>query len=234
MLVSDYFTKLSYGPLSNLSLSGEGAGTIVEAQQNKIIGYLNDGLQRIYTRFTLREREVLIEQHAHITFYHLDKRYAKENLVRPPENIPYILDLPDEPFEDDVLRVLSVVDEFSMERLNITEDNVCKVFTPFPNIIQVPFPEQDRPLSVVYQANHRRLEFGVTNAEIFLPAVLEPALVSLVAAQVYSSMNTQESNAKGREHMNDYELLVQGLESKGTTGIEVPPHLQTFEQRGFC
>ena len=233
MLVTDYFARLSYGPLSNLSLSGEGSGTINTTQHNKLIEHLNTGLQKLYSRFVLREKNAIVEQYAHITFYHLDKRYAKENPVRPTDNTPYLIDLPAEPFEDDVLRILNVYDEYGVDRLNLSPDYRMKIYSPFPNTIQVVDPLQGRPLSVVYQANHRKLEFGVINAEITLPSVLESALISYVAYLVYGDMNTEGSLLSAQRHLGDYEKMCATIELNGSTGVDISPDIQVFHKRGW-
>jgi hypothetical protein len=109
MNVDQLFQNLSYGELSNLSMGVEGEGAIEEKHQPKIILHANEGLLRLYTRFLLLEKDVLIEQVEHITNYHLLKRFAESNWNPEEEPYAYIKDLGREPFEEDVIKILSVL-----------------------------------------------------------------------------------------------------------------------------
>ena len=53
MILSDYFTELSYGELSNTAMAVDGTGTIEEVHQPKVVRYLNEGLRRLHGRFPL-------------------------------------------------------------------------------------------------------------------------------------------------------------------------------------
>lgn len=234
MLVSDAFKRLSYGLLSNLSMSNDGSGEIADNSKNKLVGYMNDALDRLYTRFCLLEREVMLRQYLHITQYHLDKRFAVENPDRPSSNYPYILDLPAEPFSDDAVKILEVYDEAGC-RLPLNDaDDFTSLFTPYPTTLQVPNPKDGRPLSVRYQAIHPTLEFGAYTTEIKLPAILESPFLTLVAHFVFSHMNSAESTVKGQEHFATYERLCAEIEGKGNAEISGPSTSNKFQVRGFC
>lgn len=234
MQVTDYFKELSYGLLSNLSMSGEGSGDIVDAQKNRVVGYMNDALMRIYSRFSLRERDVVIRQYRHITQYHLDKRYAMFNDERPEANKPYILDLPAEQFVNDAIKILKVYDEFGQERVLNDSDDPCSLFTPYPTTLQVLAPEEGRPLGVCYQAKHEELPFNLYTTEVELPTVLEEPFKLLIAHYVFSHMNTADSSAKAQEHMLSYETVCLDIEMKGAANIGAPASGRKFEKRGWC
>lgn len=206
MNVSDLLTKLSIGELSNLSLSNEGDGTIVEDRQAKIISYINDGLLQLYSRFVLLEKMLIITMIEGTTSYYLLKRFAASRPASPTNTDPiYIMDAM-EPFEEDDIKILEVRDHYSRRvPLNDTMD-AHSMFTPRPNMLQVPRPVPGMPLSVIYQAKHRKLEPGVMEAPVYLPEVLEEALLSYVAGKTYSHMNGQDNSAKGQEYMAKYEM----------------------------
>lgn len=233
MLVQDVFKRLAVNHLSNLSMAEEATGTIRLRDQNKITGYINDALLRIYSRFVLYQRDVLIEQQMHITNYHLDKRYAKNNPDRPATYHPYILDLPNERYQDDAIKILEVFDEYGSALPLNDSDKYGSVFTPYPIILQVPHPKQGRPLAVRYQAAHRKLEYSVLNAEVDIPIVLEAALLSLVASSVYRDMNTQESTVKGQEHFVTFERICAEIDDKDHASITSMSIGKKFEERGF-
>lgn len=232
LTVDDCFKRLSFGHFSNLSLGTDGSGVIRESDTNKVINAMNEALTRIYARFCLQEKEVMIEQQAHITNYHLDKRFAMFNSERLPEHIPYILDLPNEQFNNDAL---SIITAFSFTGRNYAineEHNPLSLFTPSPTVLQVPYPKQGEPLTVLYQASHARLEYGVKQAEIILPLVLEDAFFARVAYRIYTGMNTQEATVKAAEHLQMYDLVCNEVEDKGHASISNPSSGK-FCQRGF-
>lgn len=236
LIVEDVFRTLAQGHLSNLAMATEAEtdGLIREKDRNKLVGYMNTGLLRIYSRFCLLEKVLMMQQYEHITQYHLDKRYAMFNEDRPAENSPYILDLPNEPFLDDAIKILSVYDKEGTELPVNDGNNPLSVFTPYPTTLQVPNPVDETPMSLVYQAAHPKLALNVFNSEIFIPLVLEEALLSFVASQVFSHMNTQEGTAKGQEHLANYELVCAQVEGKSHADISAPDNDEKFSARGFC
>lgn len=232
MNVEDLFTRLSFGELSGLSMSGNASGLIAAEAQPRLITFANDGLLKLYSKFVLRERELIIEQVDNYTNYHLLNRYAETNT--DPSNLEprYIKDVAD-PFKEDALRILKVFAEDGVE-LPLNDDaNPLSVFTPNPIMLQVPYPEPGKALSLIYQARHVPLEYGVLGAEIFLPVSLEPALTAYIAGAVFSSMNGQEHTLKGREYMANYEAICNGVLTNDIVSTSRSTTNTKFDNRGF-
>lgn len=233
LTVADIFKVLSYGQLSNLSLANSGTGEIKLTEQNKVIVALNEALTRLYSRFALLEKDVVLLQQGHITNYHLDKRYALFNAERTPNHYPYILDLPGEMFDNDAIRILAVHDALG-NKLVLNNENVAdSVYTPYPTILQVPCPQHDVPLSVQYQAKHPKLQYSVLQGEVIIPAVLEGALLAATAYSVFTNMNTQESTGKAAEHMALYEAICTDVERQGTASTHASSNVNKFDLKGW-
>ena len=81
MLLEDLYQRLSYGELSNLSISTDGNGSIIESAQPRVVLYANEALVRLYSTFILRTNSLLITPIDHITYYHLKKRLPSLNVV---------------------------------------------------------------------------------------------------------------------------------------------------------
>jgi hypothetical protein len=244
MRISDLFRRLSYGELSNLAISGEGSGTLVEAKHPQIIQYTNEGLTRLFTRFNLRQNDVIIEQVAHITNYHLRKRFAESVAGDDgdPDNIahPYIKDLAHEPFEEDVIRILEVHDSYGIERVLNDKGRPDSLFTPQPDLLQVPRPIDGQALSILYQARHPilrhekiREDENLLQQRVDIPVYLEGALQAFVASQVYGHMNTQESTMKGQEYLSVCEAICLEVEDKDTVNQTFDTTHYKLSQRGF-
>lgn len=237
MKIADLFRQLSYGELSNLAISGSGSGKIIEEKQPQLVHYVNDGLLALHKRFLLSEKQLLLEQVAHITNYHLRRRFAET--AGSDEEFPYIKDLPGEPFEEDLVKVLSVHDgDGNKIPLNDTEDP-RSLFTPQPNILQVPNPIAGQPMAVVYQANHRILDDRIDgpnlllDQEIDIPVYLENALQAHVAYKVFCHMNGQENILKGQEYLQAYEAECLEVEQRDLVNQTFHTSHRKLEQRGF-
>ncbi len=234
MRVSDLIRKLSYGELSNLAMSSEGSGTIKEASIPKIIQYLNDGMLKLHSRFNLSEKNLLILQLAHVTNYHLKKRFAEAS--ESNEENHYIKDLIGDPFEEDVIKVLEVYDGNGFVRPLNDKEDPYSVFTPQPDTIQVPNPVANIALAVTYQARHRPIiDHGneVLLQEFQIPFFLEPAIQSYIAYKVYSHMNGQENKLISQEHLQTYEMVCIDVESKDLVNNTFSTQDTKLEMRGF-
>jgi hypothetical protein len=234
MKVSELFRKLSLGELSNLSMSQDGSGQIQESKHAQLIGYANDGLLWLYTRFILSEKDLLIEQVGHITNYHMKRQFAES--AGSDEEYPYIKDLPDEPFEEDVIKILEVRDITGYAYPINDAELSNSLFTPKPDTLQVPNPRHGSPLSIVYQARHPKLfdeGDGHLDQDVELPFFLESALTNFIAYKVYSHMNGAENQAKSQEFMQTYEAICTNVEAKDTANQTTSTSHTKLEQRGF-
>ena len=233
MILSDFFTELSYGELSNTALAVDGTGTIEEAHQPKVVRYINEGLKRLHGRFPLIQKDVLVELRSHITNYHLIPRFAESNWVPDEVEFPYIKDLIKEPFTGDVARILEVRNSLG-HKLELNDpENAFSVFTPQVDVLQVPRPVTGVALSVLYQAYHPTIYHHDLEAEIVLPNVLSSALSAYVAYNVFSHMNTQEATSKAQEHMAKYESICVEVETQDLVNSSSSQTNSRFAKRGW-
>lgn len=231
MKLEELFSRLSYGELSNLSIGNEGRGSIKEEDIPKVTAHVNDGLLRLYSRFMLSTKQLLIEQVRHITNYHLIPKYAES--TGSDVEWPYIKDLPDEPFLGDVIRILEVHDSVGREYVLNDKDDPNSLFTPAPQLLQVPTPKAGQALAILYQARHINLDNDDLDQEIFIPFVLEGALQSFVAYKIYSHMNGQDNQVKGQEHLNTYEGICGDVETRDLVNATFATSHHKLQERGF-
>jgi hypothetical protein len=236
MNVSDLFTRLALGELSNLALAG--SGVISLEKQPTIVMYANEALLRLHTRFLLREKDLILEMRDGTTMYHLLKRfaYSQYDPDNPPSkwNMPYIMDLGREPFDEDVIKVLSVYDHQGNHLPLNDSERSDSVFTPQSLILQVPFTEGGHTLAVSYQARHPIIpgsDYG--NFDIVLPECLESALCAYIASKVFMHMNTAESTAKGQEHSFTFDKLCQEVIEMDLVSTTSSITNTRFQKRGF-
>lgn len=234
MTLENLYQMLSYGQLSNLAISGDGSGTIIESGQPKIVVAANEALKRLFGKFILLEKDVLIEQVAHITNYHLDKRFAESSYDPEQVKFPYIKDLYNDPFENDVVKITAVFESYHNKQLPLNDDeNQWSLFTPKYNILQVPMPQDKVSLSVMYQALHPILDVERPEQEIMIPDMLEGALTAFIAFQVYNNMNTAESQVKAQGHLQIYNNIVQEVMDGDLVNSSISLTNSRFEKRGW-
>lgn len=233
MNLEQLFTDLSYGVLSNLSLSADGSGSIQEDKQPQIVLYANEGLLRLYSRFVLLEKDVLIEMVEHITNYHFLKKFTESAHDPAKDHYPYIKDLIQEPYEEDMLKILAVYNSLGQKVPLNDNERIDSVFTPRDKVLQVPRPINGASLSVLYQAKHPKLTVEDLEAEIQLPIVLEGALTAYIAYKVFSSMNTDVSSAKAQEHFQIFGNICDEVEDRDMVNSSVVTTNARFGKRGW-
>lgn len=235
MNVLELFRQLSYGELSNLSIGSEGVGSINEEKRANLISYTNEALLRLYSRFVLRENDLILKLHDHITNYHFLKKFAQTN-TEPCEGMTlYIIDQPHDPFEEDLIKVLRVVDADTQADLVLNDEgNPHSLFTPQPNTLQVPTPVTDQVLGIVYQARHPIIAYDDFEACIELPVVLHGPLKAFIAHMVFKFMNGQENSAKATEYLAIYDALCNEVVERDLVNSSSSTTTYKFEDRGFA
>lgn len=234
MNVSDLFTTLSLGELSNLCMGEDGAGNIPEKYLPRVIGHANSGLVKIYTRFILSVKSLYIDQQEGRTTYPLLAKYA---LVAGAGidlgwEKPFINDL-GETFEDDVIKVLNVWDGFGRHLPLNDEGDKDSIFTPKPKVLRVPRAVPGVSLSVEYQAKHVPLTLDKLEQELDLPEILEPALTAYIAWQIYAYMNTQEAQGIASGHQTTFESVCQETVITDAVNTSISTTNIKFHKRGW-
>lgn len=235
MTLNDLFRDLALSELINLAMSQN--DTIIPERRPQVVVAANEALLKLHSRFILKEKDMIIEMREAKTNYHLLKRYAMSQYHKdnPPNrwDMPYIIDNIGEPFEEDVIKILSVYNSFGMKvPLNDTE-NAMSVHTPQSTVLQVPFPIAGQALTLEYQAKHSVLDHCDCEAEIIVPDVLLPALRAYIASKIFMHMNTQENTAKGQEHMMTYEANCLEVVEKDLVSSSYSTTNTKFHKRGF-
>lgn len=236
MDLQELFRRLSYGELSNLAVGAQGVGAIAEDQQPRIVSFANEALLRLHSRYLLRENVLFFKQIEHLTYYYMLKRFARSQLTDPPcANTPhlYIMDNTSEPYDDDLIKVLEVIDEDSRVLPLNDAEHRNSIYTPQPNLIQVPHPVAGRIYAVNYQARHPLLSHTDQCQEIDLPYTLEGALTAYIAAKVFSFMNGQENVGQASMHMQTYESICMEVDQMDLVSQSTNQTNVKFDARGW-
>lgn len=203
--LEDIFEALAYGELSQLAISK--AGKINIADQPQVISAINLALTALFSRFPLLEKEVIIQQYAHITEYILDVQYAQSNPISI--DVPkYIVDSVTRPFLDDVIRITAAYDEAGKEvTLNDLSDD-SGWFTPSYNSIQIPFPNSDNTSVLTYRAKHPKIPLTVSNpatVEVMMHTSLVEALLAYIANRIHTARGGEPAMKQAQQCLAKYE-----------------------------
>jgi len=199
MQLNDLFNMLAYGELSNHHMASAGDGTLLLAKRPQIVHFANEALTRLYTKFVLKEKSCIVELQEGNTLYRLLPEYSTTGFDNSVVDAPYIRDTVNEPFLDDVLKVLAVYTNYGGQRPLNDSNNCWSVNTPTVKTLQVNMVRSNEVLAVTYQAKHVILDG--TNQEIELPSPLHGALTAFIAYKVYFNMNTPESQTVSQGHL---------------------------------
>lgn len=207
MKLSKIIGLLSTGELSKVNLgTNEEAGVTVYNHQ-ELVDYINLGLLSIYTKIPLRVREVTVQEQADIKEYFLRSEYAQSN-SESTQPVKYILDSENDPFDDTLLSIDTVYDEFGYKMpLNDRLDPCGFVITSF-DTIQSNNPAKARKFIVSYRAKAPELlnsGIDILTQNVALPEVLTQVLLYYVAYKVHNSRNTAESQTEAAKFLTLYE-----------------------------
>ncbi len=114
MKLGKLFDLLAAGELIRVNLGDNTTAGVTQYNHAELINHINMGMLKIYTRVPIRVREVVIQEKADINYYKLDPAFAVSNTAST-EPVKYILDTPDNLFDDSFLAIDNVYNEFGYQ-----------------------------------------------------------------------------------------------------------------------
>lgn len=228
--LGELFKDLSFGPLSNLTIGGQGSGVIPVAQENRILSLTNTGLTKLYTKFVIAEKELVVRTIADKELYPLRQIHADND---PGIDFKFIADTPEDPFLGDMVRILLVGDADGNELPLNDYNQDASVFTPKPDVLQILNAEADTIFHVIYQANHAKLLTSEPTQDIDLPEPLQEALVAYVGYRILEPMNGEEHSRRANELKVKYESICSDALDRDLGKYSITTSSTKLEDRGF-
>lgn len=222
MKIKRIIEHLEHGLLSKINLGGNTSMGVTSYNYPSLISAIELGLIELAQVFDFEQREVFIKQEDHIKFYELDIKYAVTN-TSSTETYKYIKDTVDNPFVGDILRIEAVYDELG-NKLRLNDDNdPDSLYTPNLTTIQVPRPNAENTLSVIYSAGGvelRKTGADVLEQEVYLPNTLLNAVCLFAAAQVIAGKDSLEAKNESLVFKRQYAEAVAQAISYGTKMVD--------------
>lgn len=238
MNVNDLLSRLSFAQLSNTEAGNGANGNIRIKRLGKINTYVNEALMRLYTRFILKTRTVIIDTDEGVTEYRLTPEHALSNadpLNEEDRKVFYfILDSKEDPFTGNIISILSVSNELGFDLPLNDPDNPWSVTIPEYNMVEIPRPLQGKGYTITYQARHPEVDCVNRPLQtVEIPPFLEGALQAYIAYLWYSDMNTQEAVANAQKNLQLYEQICNEAIAKDLSASTIASYGTKFSRRGF-
>ena len=201
MKLQEIFDQLSYGELSQLSIGGNDQGVIDAGNYARVLGHISLGLTALYKRFALKESRLSFPLQKTVDTYSLD-----------------VVDL---------IKIEKVLTDDAFELSLNQNSDAYGCFTPALSVLRIPqivldqsagLPDELKTtnLTVVYRANHPKLEVGVgvfdpTTKEVELPGSHLMALLYFVASRAHNPIGMVNEFNAGNTWFAKYEAECQRL-----------------------
>lgn len=205
MLLKDYLQQLAMGPVGELTIAGEGSGTLPELAVPRMIIHLNSALTALHTRFCLRKETLSMVTLSSRNAYPLIRAHALTSGSSEPDK--FIIDSVAKPFLGDLLGIEGVFDaDHAPLNLNVKGDQYGWHTSKF-NTLTMGYPVTGETYFIQYRQGHPTIAADADRdiTEIQIPPSLESALLLKVAHLVYGAMTGDNAVMKANGLMQEYE-----------------------------
>lgn len=203
MTLDDIFKQLATGELQHTGDVEN--GVIKPSSYQRIANHVELALLDLFTRFPLKERELILNQRDNISIYYLHSKHAKSTGANGEEK--YIEDT-NNVFTDDIIAIQTIYNEIGGI---IPLNNSLywgSYFSPTPITLEIPLPVTGNSNFIIYRASHAA--FGDVSdpsaVNIEVPVNALSAILAYVANRAYASNQSAEAQVIAQNYMAKYEL----------------------------
>lgn len=238
------FTDLNLGDLSQIHIGDSRADEEEEnlekvldfKAKQRIVSFINFGLIALYTRFPLKEREVLVKMISGKREYVLDREYAVSN-EESAEPDKHILDNELNPFKNDIIRIDSCFGSSGTEYAINNDGSKLSIYTPDYITIQVPNFILESNLSLIYRAKHDDVVYNrdtdEKNTFVHVPSYLYDALLQYVTYRVHKMRNNQEARVDSLQALQLFNALCEETETRNLTHNGFTSNFSKLDDNGW-
>ena len=225
MKLSDIFSQLTYGELSQVSVGSADQGVIDATNYNQVLAHINLALAALYKRFPLKEGRASFALKPGQPIYK----------ITTEDGLSFLQGSNADEFADDIIKIEKVLTDAGFELGINNSADVYSCFTPSATTLRVASPITDQimdlppylktvNLTVVYRANHPiislgRGTFNPALVDVELPYSHLEALLMFVASRVHNPIGMDHGFHAGNSYYAKYESICQQLE-KTNVGVD--------------
>ena len=240
MVLQDLFDTLATGEFASLSLANSVTGSIKEEAYPRIVRAINRSLLEVYKRFLLKKKKVYLVQQSGLYRYYLRTQYLGYSTSTGIQ--AYLLDHPDEIFQEDVIRILSIMDADDNEiALNPSHPGLEQTYfrTSQFDALDLTTPDDNQIFMVTYQARYPKIEitetFDPDTFNLYYPPFIENILINHIASLLVKGKTTKASEGEGyasNTFAAKYEMACLKLIELGLAEETYTQDIR-FERKGF-
>lgn len=206
MRLEQLMKLLAVAELSNVSWSDFQEKKIQDEYKEPLKVFIQEALNKLYGHFYLKEDSIYLEPVDGKVVYDITSDHLMDTSLEPDYD-HYLWKPGHKPFEDDILKIIRIIDSSGqMLPLNNPEKS-NSVFTPLFNRIHLGELNDGLELEIIYAAKHPPLSLE-ENSIIELPVSLIPAVRAYVAYLVHMNMNTENAVQNAQKYLNQYNLII--------------------------
>ena len=201
MKLKQLLKLLSISELSNLYwVDKQEECGIRQEYQDSTVMFVYEGLNKIYSNYYLKEDSIYCEIiEGKVTYDITSDHLMGKELEADYDH--YLWKTGDLPFNDDILRIVRIIDSTGRLLPLNNPEKFNSVFTPLYNRIHVNNLDEEDELEIIYAAKHPPLSLE-EDTVIELPVSLIPALRAYVAYMVHMNMNTDNAVQNAQKYLN--------------------------------
>lgn len=153
----------------------------------RVIRHINLALTDLYSRFSLKKKDLVVDLAFNKDVYLLDSKHAVSNTDSVEDK--YLLDSPVMPFEDDLVQIIDIANDLGESVPFNDMVSGMQVYTPVYNQLGVRGEILSNKLYVRYQAKHWEVaeDADLSETTLELPPMFLQALLYYVGWRVMSS-----------------------------------------------
>ena len=201
MIVNDYIEEF----LLEGILEGHSKYTIDEdtpelpsKTMDHLVKVINSSLTEVYTRFDIREDELIVNLSESRKMYELIPANAVSH------NPDGYIDDSLHPYNDVMGKIISITDE-NYNPINFNDDtDMYGVYSMGNTTLHIPTAVDNASLYVRYRAKHPKV---VLESDLEIPEALLPLLTAYIGYRIYSGTSKPEEIQKASSFYAEYELL---------------------------
>lgn len=226
MKLSEIFTQLSIGELSNLQLGNAGSG-IIKENYSKVVGHVNLALAELHKRFLLKIGSLTIDLQDGQTLYPIKSLYQVGNYEG--KRFVQFIQKTDPLFNDSIIKIEQVFDEKNRE-LGLNDGGRYSISTPDLFTLRVPAGLAEyygtKTLTLNFRANHDQIvwedkSFDPEDVEVNLPYSHMEALLYYIASRVHNPVGFNQDQHEGN---NYYKKFLNACDVLSGENIRVEAH----------
>jgi hypothetical protein len=243
MVLQDLFDTLAGGEFAQLSLANSVTGSIKEEAYPKIVNAINRSLREVYKKLLLKKKKILLYQQTGVSRYYLRADYLGD--VGSMGSDMYIVEDEDDPFTDDLIRILGIVtDDADGEEVDVPLNptylvEALTIRTAAFDTLDLITTGTSQIFTIEYQATYPKIliteDFDPEVVYLYYPPFIEEALTNYIASLLVKGKVTKASEGEGyatNTFTYKYDKAIQKLIDLGLAESATPTDTR-FENRGW-